>query len=158
MRKNGTPYQLMIDYVTEEIRKREKSGCRSGVINLSPCLERPWSEHREEALHFRISDRTEGIPDLLYLDISWRGIMLGRKTMVFLDNAEKVEEQVAFTLGYGHHFSKSDFSSDMTKSKAKILQRLLADNGVEAGRTSTVAQAIGYLFDQEWEDLINWDC
>lgn len=60
-----------------------------------------------------------------------------------------------------HLFGKKEtgdsFPSGFSKEKAKGLQNLLADNGIDDDETATVAQAIGYLFDENWTDILDWD-
>ena len=43
-----------------------------------------------------------------------------------------------------------------TKENVLKAQEVLLDNGIEEGESGIILQAIGYAFDVELEDLIDW--
>lgn len=139
---NASACQHMIDYVTDEIRRREENGDTVGIISLSPVSTRP------EILHFGFNNTAGG--KILHLDITKGTNVVEASSHAHYDDTKEVESAVASVLGFGEIFA-----SGITAEKAVQIQKILADNGVDPDETATVAQAIGYVLGEEWESVLD---
>lgn len=139
-----TTCQRMINYVTGEIEKQTAKGNTGGTINLSLDLTRP------EKLHFYIIKAGKG--KVIYLNLTKGSCVVHASSRADYENPEEVEEAIESVLGYSRAFV-----SGITRTKARKIQEILRDNGIDSDETATVAQAIGYVLGEEWETLLDWD-
>ena len=133
--------QRMIDYVLGEIRMAEKKGDTSGNIKLSLDLTRP------EGLNFSLGNTPAG--RIIHFNL-FSGNLLKAHASADMSSEEDLEAAIASVLGY-------DLKSGANRQKALKIQKILEDNGIDPSESAAVAQAIGYVFDEEWGTLLDWE-